>query len=316
MNKFLKNILKVIISFSILYSLFLGGVFIQNFNHQTDYPAAIKSKYERLDSLKNTSKLIICGGSSSAYGIDSNRLSEVVKLPVVNTTLAMSLGSFFHLNLTKDYIAKGDIILYIPEYEFYYDVEFGDDFLYTTLFYYPTIFKDFTLNQKQNTPANLTRLSYDYYKTLLLKKIKKEKEKIDTIRQYNRQSYNYIGDNVSLVDIIITKIKPQKKNRYQKLKNKVLSTFFENKLKEFNKFCNSRGASLIIGFPPVETSQFDERFTTDIIPSLEKNQIKFLSKPTNYVYSLPLFYDSSYHLNGKGRKIRTEQLVNDLIKEL
>ena len=116
MNRFLKNILLKLIILLFFISLFVGGAIYFNYNHKIDYPAAIINKYQRLDSLKKTAKIIICGGSSSSYSIDSELLEKTLKKPVVNTSLAMSLGSKFHLNITKDYLQKGDVILYIPEY--------------------------------------------------------------------------------------------------------------------------------------------------------------------------------------------------------
>ena len=120
MKKFLFKIVVKSVIFIFLIILVIGGAILFNYNHKIDYPAAIKNKYERLDSLKHTQKLIICGGSSSAYGINSGLIQKNLHIPVVNTSLAMSLGSNFQLNLTKDYITKNDIVLYIPEYEFYY----------------------------------------------------------------------------------------------------------------------------------------------------------------------------------------------------
>ena len=112
----------------------------------------------------------------------------------------MSLGSKFHLNLTKEYLNEGDIILYIPEYEYYYGKENGDDFLYTTFFYSPSIFKDFTLTQKKSSIINAIRLSTNFYLGLL-------KQKNKPSLQYKRAAYNYLGDNISLRATTSSKIK-------------------------------------------------------------------------------------------------------------
>jgi hypothetical protein len=309
MKKFLKNIKTKILFFVLIYLLMFLVTISINYNHKTDYPAAIKGKSERLDSLKEIQKIIIAGGSSSSYSIDSKLLQKVFKTPVVNTSLAMSLGSKFHLNLTKDYLKKGDIILYIPEYEFYYGKELGDDFLYTTAFYYPQIIKDFTFNQQKEMLFKSVKLSIDFYisyfKNFLTKSSKKP-------NQYSRNSYNRIGDNISLISIDATKIKPSKKNRYQKLKSKKVSDEFLNYLKEFKNECDEKGVQLLIAFPPIEESQFDDRFIKDASFVKEKTGIKFLGLPKDYIYAYNLFYDSSYHLNGVGRKIRTKKLLETL----
>ncbi|PQJ73311.1 hypothetical protein [Polaribacter butkevichii] len=314
MKKFIFKVIVKIVIFISLIILLIGGAILFNFNHKEDYPAAIKNKYERLDSLKHTQKLIICGGSSSAYGINSALIQKNFHIPVVNTSLAMSLGSNFQLNLTKDYITKNDIVLYIPEYEFYYRNENGDDFLYTTFFYYPKIVKDFNASQKINLRNKITKLSIDFYIGAIRKLFKAKKTA--TSLQYNRASYNYMGDNISLVYNNDSKIKPQDKTRYQGLNGMKVSGNFITAIKKMNEFCIQKGARFIIAFPPIEKSQFDTGFLKDINIVKKETNIKFMGLPSDNVYTSDFFYDSSYHLNGKGRVIRTKKLIENLKKEI
>lgn len=309
MIKFIKSFLIKLMYLLLLTVVLIGGSVYLNYNHKIDYPAAIKGKYERLDSLKNMQKIIIAGGSSSSYSIDSELLQKRANIPVVNTSLAMSLGSEFHLNITKDYLKKGDVVLYIPEYEFYYGKESGEDFLYTTAFYYPKIIKDFTPEQKMNGLKKAIRLPIDFFIGFIKKKFQKS---IGTSLQYNRASYNFLGDNVSLISIDITKINKEKKNRYQKLKSKKLSKRFLKFLINFNEICLEKGVKLIVTFPPIEESQFDHRFLKDIFYLQQETGITFIGSPLDYIYDASLFYDSSYHLNGKGRKLRTISLIKTL----
>jgi hypothetical protein len=312
MNTFLK---KLIIKISYLISLMLllvGGVLFSNYAHKTDYPATLMDKYKRLDSLKNNRKIIICGGSSSSYSINSEKLQNVFNLPVVNTSLAMSLGSNFHLNLTKGYLLKGDIVLYTPEYEFYYGKTTGDDFLYTTAFYAPEMLKDFTLDQKKEMLAKSVKLSFDFYIGSLKKYLRKKESKT---KQYSRLAYNYIGDNITLVDEKNSLIKSKIINRYDKLKSKEISKAFIEKLKEFNNLCESLGVTFIIAFPPIEKSQFSNHFIEAINLVKKAATLNFIGNPEEEVYEKELFYDTSYHLVGKGREIRTGKLIKQLQKE-
>jgi hypothetical protein len=312
MNRFLKNILLKLIILLFFISLIVGGAFYFNYNHKIDYPAAIINKYQRLDSFKKTAKIIICGGSSSSYSIDSELLEKTLKKPVVNTSLAMSLGSKFHLNITKDYLHKGDVILYIPEYEYYYGKENGDDFLYTTAFYYPKVVKDFTTKQKDAFFEKAFRLSIEYYIGALNKKNNKGNKSL----QYKRESYDYLGDNISLRSSINSKIEVTLKNRYQKLKSKKVSKEFIIFLKKINAEYVKKGITLLITYPPLEKSQFDNRFLKDIDKVKRETGITFFGNPNDYLYSADLFYDSSYHLNGKGRILRTKKLIKTLKEQL
>lgn len=309
MNQFLKKMTSVILLTFMFFCSLVTGVVLVKYNHAEDYPASIKSKYERLDSLKNTEKIIICGGSSSSYSIDSKEFQNQFKMPVINTSLAMSLGSYFHLNMVKDYLNKGDVVIYIPEYEFYYGKENGDDFLFTTAFYYPEMIKDFTDSQKLKLVHNSIRLSSDYYTKSAFSTSKKKKSKN---KQYNRQSYSFIGDNISLIDVDTTKIEIGSSTRYERLKSFAISTMFLEHIESFNTLCNSKGAKFYITFPPIEESQYDRRFRDDIISLKENSVIKFIGDPADYMYSVEYFYDSSYHLNGLGRDIRSNKLINEI----
>ncbi|WP_418637694.1 hypothetical protein [Winogradskyella sp.] len=313
MNKFIR---KTTFLFSLLIGLILmliSIVILLNSDNHIDYPTAIRKKYKRLDSLKESQKIIIIGGSSSSYSINSELMQNTLQKPIVNTSLAMSLGSQFQLNLVKDYLQKGDIILYIPEYEFYYGNENGDDFLYTTAFYYPNMIKDFTKAQKIKALKQSFRLSIDYLKSLFIKQIKKSSP---ISLQYNASSYNYLGDNIGLINMDTTLINTETKNRYQKLKTKQVSTVFIQFLKDFNVFCKKKGVKLLVTFPPIEASQYDNRFVNAVQSVENQTGTMYIGNPMESVFTFDYFYDSSYHLNGKGRVVRTDRLIKTLKKAI
>jgi len=309
MKKFIVKLLYKIGMLLLMIAVLIGGAVLLNFDHKVDYPAAIIGKYKRMDSLKDKNKILICGGSSSSYGINSFALGKELNLPVVNTSLAMSLGSHFHLNMTKDYLKKGDVIVYIPEYEFYYGNEKGDDFLYTTAFYDPFIIKDFSDEQQMKVVQESIRLSLEFFSGYVRRSFSDDKQ--DNL-QYRRESYNDIGDNISLVKVQNSRISPQIKNRYQKLKSSIISSKFIDFLSTFNKECKNKGVKLVLAFPPLEKSQFDNRFLSDINTIKKGTDLEFIGSPEDYLYDSELFYDSSYHLNGKGREIRSRKLINEL----
>ena len=311
MNNFLRKIFTTGFVLFFVYAIAIFGVFYFNYNHTFDYPAAIKNKYDRLESLKKTPKIIICGGSSSSYSIDSGDFEQSFNMPVVNTTLAMSLGSRFHLNMVKDYLCENDIVIYIPEYEFYYGNEDGDDFLYTTAFYDYEIIKDFTQFQKQKMIQKSVLLMMDYYLGSL-QKLRKTSNLSD--KQYLRESYNKYGDNISLLSKEVGKVKVESPNRYQKLKDTLLSKKFIAEIESFQKLCTEKNVAFFMSFPPIEKSQYSPKFWRDINQYVKVSKIHFLGNPDDFVYDSSYFYDSSYHLMGKGRRIRSEKLKNYLLK--
>ena len=76
--------------------------------------AALNDKYERLYSLQGE-KVVVVGGSSVAFGYESDILEKYLDRPVVNFGLYAALGTKLMLDLSLDAIAEGDIVLLAPE---------------------------------------------------------------------------------------------------------------------------------------------------------------------------------------------------------
>ena len=71
-------------------------------------------KVERLYEAEGE-KIVIIGGSSVAFGVDAELLSEVLGKPVVNFGLYATLGTKLMLDLSREYINEGDIIVLAHE---------------------------------------------------------------------------------------------------------------------------------------------------------------------------------------------------------
>jgi hypothetical protein len=278
-------------------------------DHPTAYPATIIDKYNRLEKLKKSETIIIAGGSSSCYSIDSDLLEKTFSLPVVNTSLAMSLGSYFQLNILKSSLKKGDVILYFPEYEFYYSNLEGGDMLYSSFYFHPNIVKDFTHKQKLNLFLKSFKLTINGIRNSSFKRPSKTNSKIT---QYSRLAYNNNGDNTFLLKETTSKFDRNLLNRYQKMKSKKISSEYIQFLKEFKAYCISKEVTFVIGFPPVAAIDYDIQFQKDAKTIQQNLKHTFLGTATKNVFNDSLFYDTSYHMIGEGRKLRTTLLINDL----
>lgn len=80
------------------------------------------------------------------------------------------------------------------------------------------------------------------------------------------------------------------------------------------KGIRAKGIQVILLPPPyAETSFLLSKAYIDIIRlELDKNQLPFIVAPERYCMNDSLFWNSAYHLGAEGRKIRTEQVIEDL----
>ena len=89
--------------------------------------AELSQKHQRLTSI-DSKKAVLIGGSSLAFGIDSQLLEEYIGMPVVNYGLYAAIGTKAMLDMSEKYINEGDIVVICPEteaqtYSLYYNAE-------------------------------------------------------------------------------------------------------------------------------------------------------------------------------------------------
>ncbi|MBE6634436.1 MAG: hypothetical protein E7620_08880, partial [Ruminococcaceae bacterium] len=78
------------------------------------FVGALDEKYERLATIEEP-KLVIVGGSSVAFGLDCQKLEEQLQMPVVNFGLYAAIGTRAMMELSRDEISEGDIVVLAPE---------------------------------------------------------------------------------------------------------------------------------------------------------------------------------------------------------
>jgi hypothetical protein len=269
-------------------------------NKETDYIAAIIDKHQTLDAIKEN-RLILIGGSNLPFGIDSKMLSDSLQTNAINMGLHAGLGLNFMLNEVKPSIKKNDVIVLCLEYPLYLndaktDVDLID---YTQEIYAPAqAYHQFNVKEKLLV----------YYSKF--EKTFNKKEEV-TNEVFNRKQFNPYGDNTGHLN------KPNEKV----LKNKEPIGKIEiseslGLLKDFNDLVNQKGAKLFISYPAYERTEFikNQSKLIELDKELKENlsQITFLNSPETFAFESDYFYDTVYHLNGKGREKRTRIFFEEL----
>ena len=82
--------------------------------YDESFTSALCAKVDRLAEI-DEAKIIVVGGSSVAFGLDSALIERYTGMPVVNFGVYAALGTKLMLDLSRDHINEGDVIVLAPE---------------------------------------------------------------------------------------------------------------------------------------------------------------------------------------------------------
>jgi hypothetical protein len=267
-----------------------------------DYMASIIDKHARLkQSVDN--RILLVGGSNLTFGVNSEELEKHLHKKVINLGLHGGLGLEFILNEAISEVKKGDIVILSIEYSLF-NVKNQPDF--DLIKHTQVLFPESKSYYKFNLNV-LREIYFDNFK----KYFEKEKIRMDSGTIYNRKSFNVWGD-------IITPDHRKNQGRlYGEKFDKIVISGINKKFRKINSKCKLAGAKLYLVFPNYPKSEFDiNRNVINDIASQIREELYFIpiiNNPETFVLDDSLFYDTVYHLNGRGREKRTKMLI-DIIK--
>lgn len=295
MKGFIIKIASFLLILTVLYYL-VSAFAEKNHKIQNDFTGAIIDKHHHLDSIQ-TPKLIFQGGSNTAFGIDGATIEEEFKTPTVILGLQVSYGLTFMLEELKSCIKKDDVI-------------------FLSLEYFLSLDGDYKIKK---LAGNFYPKAYTYYKKNIFKEIEYShyiiKESIfrklrDGVVEdvFIRGAFNEYGNVVAHIG------KPNKLSLYGRD-----AVFEYNKkwegvkpLNDFYEYVKEIGAQVYFIYPSYPKTEYEKNKKAIALldADLKKNlKIKILNSPIDSVFDDDYFYDSVYHLDGKGGKIRTARLI-------
>lgn len=337
---------KYLISF-LLSCFVIIGAYISLFTYQFGSP--LKASWWVKDSLivkehitqkySSKKKIILLSGSNSLYGIDSKLLSEQVSLPVVNLSTHFNMGLSYLLYQMKKHAKEGDIVVLPLEFVFYTrETDFTPWFTNNIMCWDDPYFEQLSISEKlsfiynvspkrvlegvvgklflETTPKNILKkrnLSKEY----ILKDIHKRWENDRYKSSYSYASLNRYGDIHKNTG---TKGKMKKyTTSYLFHKIKITENFLKY-YREISELSKEKKFSIFLTWP---TTLENKRFSTtklstkkrikDFKEMLKGHNINIEGELQDFHYKKKYFYDSGYHLNVSGKKIRTQELIK-LIK--
>lgn len=314
LNK-ISRFLNAVLLTSLLVVLNISVIFV---SVQPDAKHYYQGSMLKLDLLKTTPspRIIVTGGSNIAFGIDSKLMEEKFGIPVINHGLVVGLG-VAPVKELRDYIQPGDIIIISLEY-----YNFSDK---VAFFGYPNYLSDwieFFPKRIKYLPDPISDIP-NLFTMMLQRKVNRQLNyylyggSLDQFREiYTGDQFNDRGDFTGHLTRNPVEQPEISSSAYP---INILDEAYAF-LAEFNRYAITKGARVY--YEPQPNRQINCEATGD--KQLERFY-KILQKETAIPVLTPLdqlclpdeyFFDTPYHLNVDGRKIRTVRLIENLSRML
>ena len=308
LNVILISILTFLVIISPIVTPFSIAVFSE-VKYSESFVGVLDDKVERLDSIEED-KIIVIGGSSVAFGINSPLIEKYTEMPVVNFGLYASLGTKLMLELSRDSVKDGDIVIIAPEM----------DAQTLSLYFNP----DATLKAFDGSFDLMSRLDIeDRFKLLAASfDFASEKIKADGIQEngiYTAKSFNEYLDIEYAREYNIMHAYYDENLRIF-LDESIVSPEFIDYLNDYISFCKRRGAEVYFSWCPMnslavvnETEESIREFESFMKENIDAT---FISDIEDYILEPEYFYDTNFHVNDSGMMRHSVNLTKDILFEL
>ena len=269
------------------------------------YTASLIDKVERLCSITEP-KIILVGNSNVSFGMDSALLEHAMGMPVVNLGLQGALGNAFHEEIAKLNIGQGDIVV-VSHIDYADDDKLDDPELA-----WITVEKNPQLLQILRPKDWLPMLrAYPNYAFNCFVRWQRGWDTIPEGTLYIREGVNEYGDFVMRIG--------QETASYQfragELTVPQVGDACIARMNKLNEYIRDKGAQMVVSYYPIADGEYtpDREAYHAFARELESRlDCPVISDIDSYFFPYDCFFDTIYHLNEKGARLRTEQLIHDL----
>lgn len=270
----------------------------------------LDDKFERLNSVEGE-KLVVIGGSSVAFGLNSAVLEDIVGMPVVNFGLYAAVGTKAMLELSLSAVGEGDIIVLAPEL----DSQTMSNY-FSSEHILPAIDENYSMAKYFEKDEKLMLLGGSFAHAVNKLKLKGEIPNPKGI--YNSNNFDEYGEikaGLREGNVMQFYYDPEK---MIELSENIVSEDFLDYLNGYIEECESRGATVYFSYCPMNEAALSEGTTDADIRKFEKYledniRCEFISNINDYILDKAYFYDTNYHLNDIGALLRTKLLAQDIL---
>ena len=285
--------------------------------YSDSFVGILDEKYDRLNSIEGE-KIVVVGGSSVAFGLDSERLESYTGMPVVNFGLYAALGTKLMLDLSLSGIGEGDIVIISPETDIQtMSLYFNAD---TTLkamdgnFY---MLRDVAVKNIPSLVGSVWNFSSEK-----LSLMRKEDGESSSDEIYLSKYFNEYGDFALYErreNVMPTYYDPNTaitldKSHYES--NSDVGEFIDY-LGEYIAKCKKKGATVYYSYAPMNEMALSGSSTEENIAEFDEWLRRELDCPIigeidESILEAGYFFDTNFHLNDAGAFVRTLRLARAL----
>lgn len=290
------SLICIVLLLCLLYFSLVFAVFSPRYDES--YNASLLDKEDRLLSI-DEKKIILIGNSNLAYGIDSEILEESIGMPVVNMGLHGGLGNRMLEQIAVKGIQEEDLVI-VCHSTYADDNKIGDPELAWVTFenhkeLWELIDKDDFVEMIPALPQHCLKVTYLWAsgQKYVLR---------------DRYSFNSYGD-------FALERNQNQGNYKESFSAPQINETCTIRLNNLNKYCNEKGATMLVAGYPIYTKDGIPDKTEIIAFENELRRVldcEVISNFTDYMYSPEYFYNSVLHMTNEGARKRTRQLVKDI----
>ena len=276
-------------------------------------------KYELLNST-DEAKIVFVGGSSLAFGLDSEMVKEELGLEPVNMGLYANLGTKIMLDLSSSNINRGDIIVIAPEMnEQTLSLYFNAETAMQALDGNPEMLKSIGSDDYTSLVGEL----WDFCSRKLSYTLTGERP--ENTGAYKKEHFNKYGDNTfDRPYNVMSTVQKSITLDFKYDNTDGVTTEYELFIDYLNDYIDGvrkRGATVYFSFPPMNSAAMSDANTKESITEFSNGLSKALhcrviSNVNDYIMDEGYFFDSEFHLNNSGVTVRTVKLIDDIKREI
>lgn len=261
-----------------------------------------RDKLDQLAALQGE-RVIIVGGSGSGQGFVTSNLCAAIKCPVYNMGLHAGLGLIYQMKSVEPRVRKGDTVLLIPEYaNFDGSSCFGDaELLMMVCDIIPEHKALLTLKHWVRLLTLMPKYGADKFRHLFMPKRVKRGRIFDSLGDFI-----YPANLQPMAQIVFPDAEVKKERDFSP--NVVYA------IQEFVDSTRAIGANVYLFPPAFKRLSFtrQKKYIERIEEELRKSGLPFAASAERYALEDKYFYDTPYHLNLEGRRLRTNLMAEDI----